>query len=268
MVSPMASERLGCGVDQPADVGRQRLPVHREVALVQQLAGPRPDQVEPEDRAVALRDDLHQAVGLAEDHGPAVARERVLVHDDVVPGRPGLRLGHARPTPPRGGCRPPTARRRSRPAPGCSPRKWSTATHGLGVGDVREPRCVDAVADRVDARPRGEHGVRVDLDEPALVDPHARPSSRPMSSVTRAAADRRPAPGRPRSSPRPSGSRTARPRRGRCAPACRPGPRRGSSCRASSATGPARRRSPGRARSAARRAAAPPAAWCRTPRSV
>ncbi len=121
MVSPMASDRLGWAwISRPTSFG-QRLPVDRQVALVQQLAGPRPDHVEAQDRAVALRDHLHQAVGLAEDHRPAVAGHRVLVHLDVVARRAGRRPRSGPSRRPRDGCRRPTAPSRSRPAAGSPP---------------------------------------------------------------------------------------------------------------------------------------------------
>src|SRR6478736_7210809 len=62
-------------VNQPADVTGQGLPVHRQVTLVQQLTGPRADQMEAQDRTVLLGDNLDQAVGFAQDHGAPVAGE-------------------------------------------------------------------------------------------------------------------------------------------------------------------------------------------------
>ena len=189
MVSPMASDRLGWAwISRPTS--RQRLPVDRQVALVQQLAGPRPDEVEAQDRPVLLRDDLHQAVGLAEDHGPPVAGERVLVHDDVVARLPGLPPRSCPTTRPRGGCRRPTAPRRSRPAPGCRP--GSGRPRAPPRRRRRAPGPVCATQSPIAYTPgrEVEHGVRVDLDEPALVDPHARPPRAPIALADRAAADR------------------------------------------------------------------------------
>ena len=167
MVSPIASDRLGCAWISAADVGRQRLPVHREIPLVQQLAGPRSDQVEAEDRPATRRDDLHQAVGLAEDHRPAVAGERVLVHLDVVAGIARLGLGHAGPGHLRMGVDHPrhlavVHRRRVLTEDGLH------GDHRFGIGDVCESGRVDAVADRVHAGTRGGHRRGVDLDESSV----------------------------------------------------------------------------------------------------
>src|SRR3954453_20390476 len=51
------------GVDQPADVTRQRLPVDGQVALVHELTGPGADHVETEHSAAALVPPLYQAGG-------------------------------------------------------------------------------------------------------------------------------------------------------------------------------------------------------------
>src|SRR4029453_14595751 len=152
------------GVDQPADVTRQRLPVHGQVALVHELTGPGADHVEAQHRAAALRDDLPQAVGLAQDHGAAVAGHRVLVHLDVVAGLAGLGLGQAGPRHLGVGVDDPGAlavvdlHRLLTEDP-------VAGDDGLGVGDVGQPGRRDAVADRVHAGARRLHGGGVDLDE-------------------------------------------------------------------------------------------------------
>ena len=60
--------RSASGAGGSATRGRRRSPPSsREVALGEQLGRPRPGDVHAEQRAVALGDDLHQAVGLADD---------------------------------------------------------------------------------------------------------------------------------------------------------------------------------------------------------
>ena len=123
MVSPIASDRLGCAWMRCADVGRQRLPVHREVALVQQLARPRPDQVEAEDRPALLPRRPSPGRRCRRRSSPGRCRRT----SACAPRRRGRPRAPAPrscpPTPPRDGCRPPTAPCRSRPAPG-SHREW------------------------------------------------------------------------------------------------------------------------------------------------
>ena len=65
----------------------------REVRLRDQLGRPRPGDVHAEDRAVALGDDLHHPVGLADDERAPVAHPAVHRRLDVVAALLGLRLG-------------------------------------------------------------------------------------------------------------------------------------------------------------------------------
>ena len=92
--SPKVSDSVGWGWMKRRHVVGRRLPVHRQVALAELLGDPRAHHVDAEDApgpavGVLLGDDLHQPVGLADDHGPAVAREPVLGHDDVDARAPG-----------------------------------------------------------------------------------------------------------------------------------------------------------------------------------
>src|SRR5260370_35460050 len=63
------------GVDEGADLGRQRLPVDRHVTLGEQFTRPLPGDVDAEDGAAGLGDHLHHALGVPDDHGPAIAGE-------------------------------------------------------------------------------------------------------------------------------------------------------------------------------------------------
>src|SRR5438034_6008768 len=71
------------GMDERPDLGRARLPVDREVALLQQLGRPRSGDVHAENRPVAFGDDLHEPVGLADDERPAVPAEALHLRHDV-----------------------------------------------------------------------------------------------------------------------------------------------------------------------------------------
>src|SRR3984957_11203041 len=159
-------------MDEGADLGRQGLPVDREVRLGQELARPRPDQVDAQDRAALLRYHLDHAIGLADDHRPAVAREHVLVYFDVPARRPGLGLGQAAPRHLGVGVDDP-----GHPVVVDGYRALAEdrvdGDDRLGVGDVGESWGADAVAYRVDVLSRGGHGGRVDVDEAAIGNRHA-----------------------------------------------------------------------------------------------
>src|SRR5260370_3616121 len=175
-------------MDEAADLGRQGFPVDCEVVLRQQLAGPRADEVDTEDRAVLLRHDLDHAVGVADDHRPAISGEHVLVHFDLFARRPGLGLGKTAP----GGL----GMRVDRPRhlvvvdrDRALAQDGVDGHDGLRVGDVGEPGRLHAVADRVDVLARRGHRERVDLDEAAARDPDAS-GFRPDVLGDRPAADR------------------------------------------------------------------------------
>ena len=88
------------GLDELGHLGDRGLPVDGKVAAAELLGDPRAHHVDAEDLAggavgVLLGDDLHQAVELAEDLGPAVGAELVLGDDDVVAGLAGGLLARA-----------------------------------------------------------------------------------------------------------------------------------------------------------------------------
>ena len=120
-----------------------------------------------------------QTLGLTDDHRPAVARERVFVHLDVVSRCSRLGLGH--PHPGDLGMRVDDPRHFA-----VVHRSGVLAEHRLhrddrlGVGDVREPGCGYAVTDGVDAGAGGLHRGGVDRDEAAVGHLHA--GRRPIPS--------------------------------------------------------------------------------------
>src|SRR4051812_23555748 len=86
-------------LDEVADLFDRGFPVDGEVALAELLGDPRSHHVHAEDATagtgggILLGDDLHEAFGLADDHGSAVAGEAVLRGDHVEPGFLGGLLG-------------------------------------------------------------------------------------------------------------------------------------------------------------------------------
>ncbi len=172
-VSPNSSDSVGWGWMNCADLVDRRLPVDGQVALAQLLGDPRADHVDAEDRArgavgVLLGDDLHQALLVADDLGPAVGAVAVLGGDDVVAGLLGVGLGVA-------------GEGHLGPAVD-APRHLAVVDrhallaedaldgeHPLGEADVGELRRGDAVADGPHAVLGGRH-VLVDLHEAALVE--------------------------------------------------------------------------------------------------
>src|SRR4029453_5278564 len=62
-------------MDERAHLGRARLPVNGQVALLEQRRRPGASDVHAEDRPVSLGNDLHESVGLPDDEGAAVAAE-------------------------------------------------------------------------------------------------------------------------------------------------------------------------------------------------
>src|SRR5438132_11732731 len=124
------------------------------------------------DRAVRIGYDLDHAVGVADDHRPAIAGEHVLVHVDLFARRPGLGFGKTAPGDLGMGVNHPrhlvvVDRHRA------LAQDRVDGHDGLGVGDVGEPGRLDTVADRVDVLARGGHRERVDLDKAATRDPDA-----------------------------------------------------------------------------------------------
>src|SRR5512132_3486318 len=81
------------GMDERPHLRGARLPVDREVAPLEQLGRPRAGDVHTEHRPVPLGDDLHQAVGLADDERPAVPAEALYLRHDVVPELARVLLG-------------------------------------------------------------------------------------------------------------------------------------------------------------------------------
>src|SRR6266508_5634071 len=149
-------------------LGRARLPVDGEVALLEELGRPGAGDVDAEHRAVALGDDLHQAVGLADDERPAVPAEALHLRHDVVAelacvllGVPGERDFGMAVDPPRDLL---VVDRRRLLA-----EDRLDGDDRLGEPDVRELGRVDHVADGVHAGHRRPHEA-VDADEAAFVD--------------------------------------------------------------------------------------------------
>src|SRR5664280_2646863 len=95
------AERLRQGrvrLDELGDLVGGRLPVDGQVSRAELLGHPRPDHVDPENPpgcpiGSAFGHDLHHPLGIADDAGPAVAAEGILLDDHVVAGLTGGGLG-------------------------------------------------------------------------------------------------------------------------------------------------------------------------------
>src|SRR5579875_2321649 len=169
------AERLrqgGVRLHEVGDLVGGGLPVDRQVGLAELLGHPGADHVDAEDapgppvRAL-LADDLHEAVGLADDERPPVAPVGVLLGHHVVAGLLGRLLGE------------PGERhlRVAVDAPGHAgvvdgdhlvAQDLVDHEHPLGEADVGQLRGGHHVAAGVHARLAGPH-VLVHLDEPPLV---------------------------------------------------------------------------------------------------
>src|ERR671911_2366547 len=179
-VEDRVAEQLGEGgmrLDERGDLVDRRLPVDGQVALAELLGHPRSDHVHPDDLAGAPvgaldGDDLHQALLVTDDLGPAVGAVAVLRGHDVEPGLLGrlLRvagerhLGLAVDAP----WHPAVVDRH-----GLLTEDVGDGDDGLGEADMRELGRVDAVAHRPHALlARAAHVV--DHHEAPLVELHAR----------------------------------------------------------------------------------------------
>src|SRR3954447_10987233 len=164
----LAERRVG--MDQRGDVGRVGLPVHAEVPLAEQLGGPWSGEVHAEQRAVGVGHQLHEPVGVAEDHRPRVPGEPARRDHDVVAALTGLLLGE--PAPRHLGLAVHDPRNLL-----VVDRRGRLAQDGLhdhdrlGEADVRQLGRVDHVAGGEDARDVGAH-LLVDHDVAPFVDLH------------------------------------------------------------------------------------------------
>src|SRR5690606_2480623 len=166
----------GVGLDQHGHVFDGGFPVDGQVALSELLGDPRTGHVDPEDTSgvtvrVALGDDLHHALGLVDDHRPAVVVKAALLDDDVEARLLGLLLGHAGERGLGPGVHAPRdlgvvdARR-------VLAEDVLDGDHALHEGDVGQRRRGDAVAHGPHALLAGAAGA-VPLDEAAVVHHHA-----------------------------------------------------------------------------------------------
>src|SRR6476469_554327 len=88
----------GVRLDETRNAIRDGFRIHRQVTLAEHFGDPRADQVDAKNRTgaavgLALRHDLHQSFDVADDAGPTVATQRVLLDCDIETALPRRGLG-------------------------------------------------------------------------------------------------------------------------------------------------------------------------------